>query len=310
MPATITEIVFLQAEVCATRSRAHDNQGSFMLNWNQLETDLDRYKEAFDTASPFRHVIIENFFDAEVAKAVEAGFELALAHKDHNAPKAHKDVLHKTGTPKWDLMTPAQVSALEAVNSTRFTRYLEDLTGVKPIHADPDLNGGGLHSSKRGGYLNVHTDFNFHPRTGLHRRLNLIVYLNQEWNESRGGALELWNDTVTSCEAKFYPKFNRAVLFETSEISFHGHPVPMACPEHVTRKSVALYYYSDWPEGLEQRAKTNYILTPSQKALLLTDLRAVMQSGAATWEEAAAKLPDWQPIHVKRMFRNLDRALG
>jgi hypothetical protein len=276
-----------------------------MLNWEQLETNLERYKEAFDKASPFRHVVIENFLDPEVAKAVEAGFEVALAHKNHGAPKAHKDVLLKTGTPKWDLMTPAQVDALKAVNSDRFTSYLEELTGVQPVHADNDLNGGGLHSSKRGGYLNVHTDFNFHPKTGLHRRLNLIVYMNQEWREEWGGALEFWNDTVTICKSKFFPKFNRAVLFETSEISFHGHPIPMTSPDDVTRKSIALYYYSEWPEGLEQRAKTNYVLTPEQKTRLAADLHAAVAAGADNWEDAAIRLPNWQPIHVKRMFRNL-----
>jgi hypothetical protein len=276
-----------------------------MLNWQRLQTNLDVYRQAFDTASPFRHVIIEDFFDPEAAKAVEAGFAVALAHKDHGAPKAHKDVLHKTGTPKWDMMTPAQVQALQTVNSTRFTNYLEELTGVRPIHADPDLNGGGLHSSKRGGYLNVHTDFNFHPKTALHRRLNLIVYLNQEWREDWGGALELWNSDVTKCEAKCYPSFNRAVLFETSEISFHGHPIPMTCPEDVTRKSIALYYYSEWPGGLEQRAKTNYVLTPDQKTRLLEDLRAAVAAGAGSWEEAATQLPGWQPIHVKRLFNSV-----
>jgi len=204
-------------------------------------------------------------------------------------------------------MTPAQVEALRAANSSRFTTYLEKLTGLEPIHADPDLNGGGLHSSKRGGYLNVHTDFNFHPKTGLHRRLNLIVYLNQEWSEDWGGALELWNSDVTECEAKCYPSFNRAVLFETSEISFHGHPIPMKCPEDVTRKSVALYYYSTWPEGLERRSKTNYVLTPDQNRSLLMDLRRVVEAGASSWEEAAAQLQHWQPVHVKRLFGEINR---
>lgn len=277
-----------------------------MLNWEQLETNLVRYSEAFNTASPYRHVVIEDFLDVEVANSVEAGFEIALAHKKHDAPKAHRNVFHKTGTPKWDTMTPSQVQALEAVNSERFTSYLEKLTGVATIHADPELRGGGLHSSTRGGFLNVHTDFNFHPTTGLHRRLNLIVYVNHEWRKEWGGALELWDQTVSKCEGKYFPKFNRAILFETSEISFHGHPEPMTCPDDVKRKSVALYYYSEWPDGLEQRAKTNYVLTPHQKTHLLAELRAVVEAGATNWEEAAAQLPDWQPFQVKKMFRKLE----
>lgn len=274
-----------------------------MLNWVKLEADFEGYREAFNQARPFRHIVIEDFLEPSAATAVEEGFGIALAHKDHGAPKAHKDVLNKTGTPKWDLMTPAQVQVLTEVNSERFTSYLERLTGVESIHADPELRGGGLHSSKRGGYLNVHTDFNFHPTTGLHRRLNLIIYVNHEWEEDWGGALELWNEDVTMCEAKISPKFNRAVLFETSEISFHGHPVPMTSPDDVTRKSIALYYYSDWPEGVEQRVKTNYVLTPEQKERLLVDVQRAVEEGAGTWEDVAAKLPAWQPIHVKKMFR-------
>lgn len=281
-----------------------------MLNWAHLEANLDRYRVAFDTAQPFRHVVINDILDEDVAGAVEAGFDVALAHKSHEAPKAHKDVFHKTGTPKWDLMTPAQVGALETINSNRFTSYLEKLTGIASVHADTDLTGGGLHSSKRGGYLNVHTDFNFHPKTGLHRRLNLIVYLNREWREEWGGALELWNDTVTKCEAKYYPQFNRAILFETSEISFHGHPTPMTCPEEVTRKSIALYYYSEWPADLQQRSKTNYVLTPHQKSRLLEDVRAEIDAGASTWEEASTNLPNWQPGHVKKMYRKISDTFG
>jgi Rps23 Pro-64 3,4-dihydroxylase Tpa1-like proline 4-hydroxylase len=293
-------------------SEADDNdrcsekvQGRSMLNWEQLESNVDGYRKAFDSAPLFRHVVIEDFFDPQVAKTVEAGFEVALAHKDHDAPKAHRNVFHKTGTPNWDAMTPAQVAALEAVNSSRFTAFLETLTGVQTIHADPELRGGGLHSSTRGGFLNIHTDFNFHPTTGLHRRLNLIVYLNEEWKEEWGGALELWDQTVTKCGSKVFPKFNRAILFETSEISFHGHPEPMTSPDGVTRKSVALYYYSEWPDGLERRAKTNYVLTPGQKAHLVADLRAVVGGGTMNWEQAAEQLPQWQPFQVKKMFRKL-----
>lgn len=273
-----------------------------MLNWTSLAANLSQLRDQYRSAKPFPHVVIDDILLPEVARSVEAGFETALRHKQHGATKAHRDVLLKTGTPDLSRMTFDQVAVFDAIHSGRFVQFLESVTGIKPVFSDPELRGGGLHSSWRGGYLNVHTDFNFHPGEHTHRRLNLIIYVNEEWREEWGGALEFWNADVSTCEARFLPKFNRAVLFETSEISFHGHPVPLTCPEGVTRKSLAVYYYSHWPDGLERRAKTKYVLTPAQKDDLRREVLQAISRGAKTFEDASGMLPEWQPSHVKRMF--------
>jgi hypothetical protein len=280
---------------------------AYMLNWDCFEAKSETLRCQFDSAKPFRHVVIDDILVPSVARSVEQGFETALQHKQHGARKSHRDVLLKTGTPNFSVMTPDQVSVFDAIHSDRFVNFLENITGIAPVFADPELRGGGLHSSWRGGYLNVHTDFNFHPAEDTHRRLNLIIYVNEKWSEEWGGALELWNSEVSRCEARFLPKFNRAVLFETSEISFHGHPVPLTCPEGVTRKSLAVYYYSHWPEGLIRRAKTNYVLTPVQKDDLRHEVLRAISLGAKTFEEASEMIPRWQPAHVKRIFAELAR---
>ena len=105
--------------------------------------------------------------------------------------------------------------------------------------------GGGLHQIERGGYLKIHADFNRHPKFNLDRRLNLLLYLNENWKEEYGGHLELWNNQMTACVRRISPIFNRCVIFNTTDFSYHGHPEPLTCPEHVTRKSLALYYYSN-----------------------------------------------------------------
>lgn len=276
-----------------------------MLNWTAFEGMASELREQFQNAKPFPYVVIDDILLPEVAKSVEAGFDTALSHKRHDSTKSHRDVLLKTGTPNLRVMTPAQVGVFDAIHSDRFVRFLEDATGIQPVFADPNLRGGGLHSSYRGAYLNIHTDFNFHPNEDTHRRLNLIIYVNEEWQDDWGGALELWNADISKCEASLLPKFNRGVLFETSEISFHGHPVPLNCPEGVTRKSMAVYYYGKWPEGLERRAKTNYVLTPAQKSELRDEVLRAMSEGATTFEEASEIIPQWQPAHVKRMFAEL-----
>ena len=102
-----------------------------------------------------------------------------------------------------------------------------------------------MKKKKKGGFLKVHSDFNLHPQLNLNRRLNLLLYLNKDWKEEWGGHLELWDKDMKSCKVKISPNFNKLVIFNTTDYSFHGHPNPLACPEDVTRKSLALYYYTN-----------------------------------------------------------------
>lgn len=119
------------------------------------------------------------------------------------------------------------------------------LIGVENLLPDPSLEGGGLHQSGRGGFLNVHADFTVHPHNrNLQRRANILVYLNPEWDPDYGGALELWNKDMSACVEKVDPIANRVLIFSTEQDSFHGHPDPMTCPEGVARRSLALYYFS------------------------------------------------------------------
>jgi Rps23 Pro-64 3,4-dihydroxylase Tpa1-like proline 4-hydroxylase len=131
------------------------------------------------------------------------------------------------------------------LNSITFLDFLSKATGIENLISDPCFEGGGLHQIPRGGKLGVHADFNKHRRFGLDRRLNAILYLNKDWHEEYGGHLELWNRDVTRCEAKILPLFNRLAVFGTTDFTFHGHPDPLQCPEGMTRKSLALYYFTN-----------------------------------------------------------------
>jgi Rps23 Pro-64 3,4-dihydroxylase Tpa1-like proline 4-hydroxylase len=130
------------------------------------------------------------------------------------------------------------------LNAAPFMAFLEKLTGIAGLIPDPHLRGGGLHEIRRGGALGVHADFNFYKRLNLYRRLNLLVYLNENWTEAWGGDLELWDRQGKRCVRRISPIFNRAVVFDTSNLSYHGHPNPLQCPEERSRKSLALYYYT------------------------------------------------------------------
>jgi hypothetical protein len=111
--------------------------------------------------------------------------------------------------------------------------------------ADSYYEGGGMHQIERGGKLAIHADFNKQGGTQLDRRLNVLLYLNEDWKDDYGGHFEMWNATMERCVKKVAPVMNRLVIFGTTDVSYHGHPDPLACPPTMTRKSLALYYYTN-----------------------------------------------------------------
>lgn len=215
---------------------------------------MDALAEAYRTAEPFPHLAISGFFpDDRIRRVAE---EIGASRIDPESPgygwsgKRRQSNLNRM---------PTETQALiRQMNGPAFMRWLEGLTGISGLHPDPFLEGGGVHQIARGGYLKVHTDFNWHRRLQMHRRVNVLLYLNEGWQEEWGGHLELHGKSV----ARYSPSFNRMVIFSTTDFSYHGHPEPLSCPEQVTRNSIALYYYSEDRPAEEIRfgrsALTNY----------------------------------------------------
>ncbi|MDC1494508.1 2OG-Fe(II) oxygenase [Planktomarina temperata] len=280
-----------------------------MINYESLRRQRSTVKKTWKNASPFAHCVFNNFLIGNSALEISNGFPETLAKtgKDLRAPKKHKDVNLKTGTSNINLMTASQKQFFEEVFSDEFIRFLEDLTGISPLYPDFDLAGGGLHEIYRGGYLNVHADFNFHPTTKKLRALNLILYLNPNWETDWFGQLELWPELLDSDPVKIEPIINSAALFNTTETSWHGHPKPLNCPEEISRRSLAVYYYTDWPNGLEQRAKTLYVLTPDQKIDLVNDLMNNWHS-IKSEDDAFYFANRYQSRHVRAVYRELKKA--
>jgi Rps23 Pro-64 3,4-dihydroxylase Tpa1-like proline 4-hydroxylase len=135
---------------------------------------------------------------------------------------------------------------LAEFNAAAFVEFLQTLTGIdEPLISDPFYRGGGLHQIAQGGYLAIHADFNRHPMFGLDRRVNVLVYLNHDWQPDWGGQLELWDATMTRPVQRVDPTFNRTVVFTITDTAFHGHPEPLRCPPDRKRRSLAFYYYSN-----------------------------------------------------------------
>ena len=120
---------------------------------------------------------------------------------------------------------------------------LSTVFAIPKLLPDEELVGGGMHQTGARGHLDVHVDFNYIEERQLHRRLNILIYFNKGWKPEWGGNIELWDKDVKVCHHSFSPIFNRCVVFETSEISYHG-VTAVHCPDDQTRKSFAAYYYT------------------------------------------------------------------
>jgi hypothetical protein len=213
---------------------------TFRFDREELLAVADERREAYARAQPFPHAVFDDFLPEEVVDQVLAEFP----RPDQDWFAFESPLERKLASRDDSIMGPATRGLLWAFNSPPFVDFLERLTGIDALVPDPHFDGGGLHQIMPGGHLKVHADFNRHPRTHLERRLNVLLYLNRDWKDEYGGALELWNRDMSCAEQRVLPYFNRVVVFSTTSTSYHGHPDPLNCPEGETRKSMALYYYS------------------------------------------------------------------
>jgi hypothetical protein len=227
--------------------------------------------------SPCPHILLRDFLNAETAMAMAKQFPRPTSDAWTQYKHANEN---KLGLAKRQLFPPVIAAVTGELNSPEFVEWISRLTGIPNLLADPMLEGGGLHQSGAGGYLNVHTDFSMHHfHANWRRRVNLILYLNPGWNEEWGGALELWEQGMKRCAAKYPPLLNHALIFTTDERSLHGFPDPLTCPAGESRKSLALYYYTVEKDAKAAGHSTDYFARPqdgsAKAAAIWLDKKAV-----------------------------------
>lgn len=225
--------------------------------------DCDAVAASFSSAAPFPHVVVRGFLDAATADAVAREFP---AMDDPRWFRYHNPIEHKYATPDVDGL-PHTKRLFERMQSPEFLDVVRRVTGIPTLESDPTLHGAGLHFHPRGGKLDVHVDYSLHPKLPKERRVNVILYLNDAWDDAWGGALELWRGThrgPVARVAEVSPTFNTAVIFATDDTSFHGMPRPLTCPDGTGRKSVAMYYVSDPRPGATPRYKAEFHPVPGQ----------------------------------------------
>jgi len=230
------------------------------VKWSAQAPALSRQ---FRENKPYPHLHLREFLDPDVAAEMAA--EFPGLETDAWTRYKHQNE-NKLGLARRSLFPPPLGEVVDELNSPAFLHWLSQVTGIPGLLSDSSLEGGGLHQSGPGGFLNIHTDFTTHHyHKNWHRQVNLILYLNPNWQERWGGAIELWDRDVRQCAVKIPPLFNEALIFQTNDISYHGFPEPLRCPEGESRKSLALYYYTLDPKVTPR--STNYRPRPEDGAL-------------------------------------------
>lgn len=206
----------------------------------EFQALAEQLRPQFASASPFPHVVIDDLLPEATLREVVDSFPPPGPEWQHfDDPNQLKFALRDEEAMPEPLRWVSQ-----QFNSQIFVEFLESLTGITGLLPDPHLLGGGLHQIPRGGTLKVHADFDQHRQLRADRRLNVLLYLNEDWHDEYGGHLELWDKEMTRAEVRVAPVANRMVVFATSATSFHGHPDRLAVPDGRFRRSMAWYYYT------------------------------------------------------------------
>ncbi len=213
----------------------------YFFNRSALLSVAREHADKHRNADPFAHSVIDGLFPTALLDRVLEEFP---SPRTEGWERYDDPLQKKLGSRDEERIGAQTRLLLHELNSAPFIRFLEELTGIQGLVPDPWFEGGGLHQIERGGMLKVHVDFNKHTLLGLDRRLNVLIYLNKDWDEAWGGHLELWDTAMTKAEHRIAPLFNRMVIFNTTDFANHGHPDPLQCPVDRQRRSLALYYYS------------------------------------------------------------------
>lgn len=249
-----------------------------------------RLAAEYQSAQPFPHIAIDDFLSVDMLREVARNFpprELAVSFQ------RDQENLKYQFMPE-DVPCDLTRNLLFALNSEPFLKFLSAMTGIEGLIADPYYTGGGLHETLRGGHLGVHADFNRHKIMNVRRRLNLLVYLNEDWQDEYGGHLELWSKSMKKMERKVAPVIGRAVVFNTDLDSWHGHPDPLNTPEGISRRSIATYYYTSAATLNDQPDRTtNFQARPGSSDKVDRKIRIT------------ETLRDWLPPAVVRMAGKL-----
>jgi len=269
--------------------------------------EINGWRSAWDAAKPFHFVVIDEFLEKDFAEA--------LLREYPPADPTWTNITYTHQKKKFSLTRdfPPSINDFFAMSaSEEFLDLISQMTGIDGLLADPELVGGGCHQIVNGGFLDVHIDFNVHSVTRNHRRLNAILYLNKSWKEEYAGFLELWDMRRKVRIANIAPLFNRLVIFETNEISYHGHPLPLNISDGMSRKSLAVYYYTvDRPaEQIAPEHNTVYSQTTGARGYVKTAISSFVAAKERIARKGMRQFASQMKSRLVRMMNGLPPGNG
>ena len=224
----------------------------------QLEPQLDQDRAKYHDEIDIPYIVFDEFLDKDLAQQVSSDFPpIGDSRWDFNYHFNER----KLGYNIEHALPPSVDSLVKALSSKAFVDYLEKLTKIDGLIPDYS-HSKAMHYAPSGGFINLHMDPNVHPDDRhLKRQVNLLLYLNENWEKSFGGELQIWNKPVTKCYAKALPILNRCLIFNTMKV-MHGFPDPITCPEKDGRKAIVMYYFTREDKEIRQKV-TGYKARPS-----------------------------------------------
>ena len=214
----------------------------------------------YNDNKPFPWIMIDDFLPNSIAQGMVDNFGPSNIGSDNLSFDRNQERFKASYHP--DSLNTYARGIFYAFNSRPFIRVIENITGISGLIPDPYYLGAGFHEINNGGHLSVHADFNYHKPMNLERRINVLIYLNDDWKEEFGGQLELWNNDMTERCHSVVPSFNRCVIFNTTSDSMHGNPEIVRHPQGVSRKSIALYYYTSTWDSTRKSHTTHFRARP------------------------------------------------
>ncbi len=260
-------------------------------NWTR---NIDELKTSFINGEPFEHVVIDNFLSDDYAEKI------------HNLFPTNYENWYKYINPLEVKFAYDNINSLNEnlknyfyyLSSNHIINLIKEITNINNIELDEYLHGAGLHSHPKHGRLNVHLDYEKHPISGKERRINIIYFSTKNWDPLWNGANELWDKNVTKCVKKTDVVFNRAIIFKTNEISWHGLHEKINCPDNIFRKSLAYYYVSELdtkkPET-EYRKKAQFVKVQNDKySEKMEQLYKIRGDRLITNDDLKEIMPEWK----------------
>ena len=225
---------------------------TLQLDPETAKTAAKNASESYRNKQPYPYGGFDDFLPPEILDRVIAELQ-ALPEAETSFDRPQEKL--KTSYVPERLPTYTR-NLFYVLNSRPFVQFLENMTGIKGLIPDPYFAGGGVHVVGNGGHLDIHADFNHNAILNLERRLNVLIYLNKDWEKDFGGSFEIWNHEMTEMVESFVPLFNRMVCFNTGSSTWHGNPTPVNHPEGRPRMSLALYYYTATWDGTKRSHTT------------------------------------------------------